>query len=142
MKSGRFKVALLIDDNHIDNIINKKILENNAFVDQIMVYQSAKEALEFLKIHSSDPELFPDFILLDIRMPEMDGFGFLEEFEKLESGLKVNTHIYILSSSLDPSDQRKVAENKLVSKFICKPLTSPHLQSIQSPISHQNKPHS
>ncbi len=126
----KYKRVLLIDDNQIDNIINKKILENQNFADQILTFQSAKDALEYLKNHSTNSDLFPDFILLDIRMPEMDGFEFLNEFEVLESEFKKSCHIYILSSSLDPIDQRKVAENKYVIKFIGKPLTGPHLSSM------------
>lgn len=127
MKKEKFKMALLIDDNPIDNAINQRILKNTDFVEDLVVYQSAKEALNYLKINAKDSNLFPDFILLDIRMPEMDGFGFLSEFEKIESDFKKFTTIYILSSSLDSSDQRKVNDNKIVTRFIGKPLTSFHL---------------
>lgn len=130
MIQGKFKMALLIDDNQIDNIINKRILQNHNFVDKILTFQSAKDAIDYLKINSENFELFPDFLLLDIRMPEMDGFEFLDEFEKINSPFKGQCHIYILSSSLDPLDQKKIAENKYVIKFLGKPLTGPHLNNL------------
>ncbi len=132
MKKGKFKQALLIDDNLIDNLINKKILEKNEIVENIKVYQSAIEAIDFLKDHLADKEEFPDFILLDIRMPEMDGFGFLEEFEKLDTQLKEETSIFVLSSSLDPADNRRMKANKRVVKFIRKPLLNMQLSGFQS----------
>jgi len=131
MIPDKFKLALLIDDNQIDNIINKRILENHNFVEKIITYQSAKDAMDYLKTNSDNSELFPDFILLDIRMPEMDGFQFLAEFENIQSHYKARCSIFILSSSLDPIDQRKVAENKYVVKFLGKPLTGPHLNNLQ-----------
>jgi len=128
--SYKFRNALLIDDNHIDNMINKRILLNHDIAENIHVSISGAEALHYLDEHQNDPDLFPDLIFLDIRMPEMDGFQFLDAYEQLQTPLKSSTIIYMLSSSLDPTDQRKVAENKYVFKFMGKPLSQSHLQTL------------
>ncbi len=125
MNSFKFKSALLIDDNQIDNLINKKILENNLFAEKIVVAGSAEVALNYLKNES--PENTPDVIFLDIRMPEIDGFQFLDEFAKLDSTATNHPKIFMLSSSLDPKDQTKVRESKYVDKFLGKPLSNQHL---------------
>ncbi len=130
MITCRFKNALLIDDNHIDNMINQRILTNYSIAENIISSLSAFEALAYLNQHLQDENIFPDLIFLDIRMPEMDGFQFLEAFEKLNAPFKSRTKIYMLSSSLDPTDQRRVLECKYVLRFIGKPLTSSHLHNI------------
>lgn len=127
MISSRFKNALLIDDNHIDNMINQRILTNYKIAEHIVSSLSAIEALTYLNEHLQDESIFPDLIFLDIRMPEMDGFQFLEAFEKLDSPYKMRTKIYMLSSSLDPTDQRRVLESRFVLRFIGKPLIVSHL---------------
>ncbi len=125
MNSFKFKSALLIDDNQIDNLINKKILENNLFAEKIVVAGSAEVALDYLK--NGSPESTPDVIFLDIRMPEIDGFQFLDEYEKINSLHDNHPKIFMLSSSLDPKDQTKVRESKYVHKFLGKPLSNQHL---------------
>ena len=77
--AARFKTCLLIDDNYIDNFVTRKILESGNFVEEIVVRQSPSDAIEALKIGA----VVPDVIFLDIRMPMMSGFEFLEEYDKL-----------------------------------------------------------
>ncbi len=132
MKNTPFKLAFLIDDNKIDNIINKQILLNHKWALDVQCYLSVREVLEYLRKYQNDQKYFPDFILLDIHMPEIDGFGFLEAFEKLETNLKDLTTIFVLSSSLDPYDQKKARENKFVSTFLCKPLTNQQIAKMGS----------
>src|ERR1700761_4824503 len=94
-----FKLCLLIDDNYIDNFVTRKILEGSNFVEKIIVVRSANEAINSLR----DKLIEPDVIFLDVRMPMMGGFEFLEEYEKLDID-KVHIKIFMLSSSLDPLD--------------------------------------
>jgi CheY-like chemotaxis protein len=120
-----FKTCLLIDDNYIDNFVTRKILQNSRFAEDIVVIGSAAEALNILR----SGNVKPDVIFLDIRMPDMDGFDFLEEYEKIEIE-KENIRIYMLSSSLDPLDMMKSSGNKYITQFIHKPLSQKILQEL------------
>lgn len=126
MSEAKYKLCLLIDDNYIDNMINRKIIENEFFANKVIVKESAEEALEELK--NGDYE--PDVIFLDVRMPQMNAFEFLKEYEKLKLDTNQAPMIYILTSSLDPFDHRKVMESRYVTQFLYKPLTHKKLEEI------------
>ena len=123
-----YKRCLLIDDNYIDNFVTRRILESSNFAEEIAVRQSANEAISALK----DGSVKPDVIFLDLRMPLMNGFEFLSEFEKIEFEGKENIKIFMLSSSLDPTDVKRSTENKYVVQFIHKPLTHKILEELGS----------
>ncbi len=124
--SHHYKTCLLIDDNYIDNFVTRRILEASNFADQVIVSQSATEAIESLR----SGEVTPDVIFLDIRMPMMGGFEFLQEYDKIDIVNKNDIKIFMLSSSLDPTDMRKSMNNKYITQFIHKPLTQKALDEI------------
>ena len=124
--AARFNTCLLIDDNYIDNFVTRKILESGKFVENIVVCQSPGDAIEAQKIGA----VVPDVIFLDIRMPMMSGFEFLEEYDKLSIANKENIKIYMLSSSLDPTDMKQSVLNKYISNYIHKPITHKALDDI------------
>lgn len=125
-----YKFVMLIDEDEIDNIINQKIIESNNFSEQVIVFQTGNEALEFLAANHTDAEKLPELIFLDINMPIMDGFQFLEEFEKLPAPVLEKCKIIMLSSSISPRDIDRAASNKFVKKYLNKPLNSRYLQAI------------
>ncbi len=127
----KFKKTLLIDDNRIDNLINKKILQNNQFAQDIEVFDSARLALIHLQQSVADFEDLPDVIFLDIKMPEMDGFEFLEEFEKLIENISEKCQVLMLSSSMDPYDTKRANENLTVKSLLNKPLSNNILSNLQ-----------
>ncbi|WP_308993613.1 response regulator [Mariniflexile litorale] len=110
---------LLIDDNSTDNYINKLIIEKANITNTIIVQTSPVEALNYLKNVKGD---FPEFIFLDIKMPEMDGFDFLKAYDEFEDDKKRNIHIIMLTSSHNMSDVEKANENPYVKKYLIKPL--------------------
>jgi CheY-like chemotaxis protein len=120
-----FKTCLLIDDNYIDNFVTRKILEGSNFAETIIVVRSATDAINSLR----DGSIKPDVIFLDVRMPLMGGFEFLEEYEKINIDKK-DIKIFMLSSSLDPLDMRKSLDNKYITQFIHKPLTQKALEEL------------
>ena len=120
-----FKTCLLIDDNYIDNFVTRKILEGGNFAETITVVRSATDAINSLR----DGTIKPDVIFLDVRMPLMGGFEFLDEFDKIDID-KSQIKIFMLSSSLDPLDMRKSSDNKYITQFIHKPLTQKALEEL------------
>ncbi|MES2107901.1 MAG: response regulator [Bacteroidota bacterium] len=120
-----FKTCLLIDDNYIDNFVTRKIIEGSNFAESITVVRSATEAIASL----AEGKIKPDVIFLDVRMPLMSGFEFLEEYDKINMD-KDHIKIFMLSSSLDPMDMRKSTDNKYITQFIHKPLTQKALEEL------------
>lgn len=125
-----YSLVMLIDEDEIDNIINQKIIESNKFAESIQVYQTGTEALDYLSKNEKSPDRLPDLIFLDINMPIMDGFQFLEEFEKLGEPIRDKCKIIMLSSSISPRDIDRAASNRYVRKYLNKPLNARYLSAI------------
>ena len=123
--TGSYKTCLLIDDNYIDNFVTSRLLESAKFADTVVVHQSSAEAIEALR----NGTVAPDVIFLDLRMPVMDGFEFLQEYDKLDI-VKDGVKIFMLSSSLDPTDLSRSVDNKYITQFLHKPLTKQILADI------------
>lgn len=117
------KKVMLIDDNETDLFINKKCIQLGAEVESIICKQSGVSALEYL-ITAAD-ETIPDLILLDVRMPEMDGFSFLEKFCMMKSTSNGRTKVVMVSSSDSKEDKQKALtyEKFGVVHYIEKPLS-------------------
>jgi response regulator of citrate/malate metabolism len=116
--------VMLIDDSKIDNYINTKVLEMTGRASTIKAFDSASEAIEFLHY----AKVFPNFIFLDLYMPTMDGFDFLEEFEKLKLDKK-KTKVLLLSGAYDTPEVEKLKKYNWISGFLVKPLTYEALNS-------------
>ena len=126
MSAKKYKTVMLIDDNEIDNLINQKMIEAAAIAETIYTHTGAKSAIEFLKnIEKTDlaHKVLPDIIFLDIDMPLMDGFQFLEEFEKLSAATKKNSRIVMLTSSINPQDFIRSKKYPYVKLYLNKPLS-------------------
>lgn len=130
-----FKVSrplkiMLVDDNIIDLKINSKIIKISGLFDEIILCQSGDEAISYFVNHADQPDQLPELILLDIQMPEMDGFEFLDQYKTLPEKLKSKTLIAMLSSTLDFGDIRRAEANAYVIQLLKKPLLTSSLQAI------------
>lgn len=127
---------MLIDDNKIDLFICKKIIEKSSINHRVRTFKKAHSAIKFLEVFTKKLEyqevFLPDIILLDINMPEMSGFQFLSEFNKLEKSIEKPIKIFMLSSSTNMHDVIKVKSEKHCVDFISKPLTVEELNKIIS----------
>jgi CheY-like chemotaxis protein len=124
----KIKHVLLIDDNEINNYITKAIITKSNIAEKITEMTSAIDALEYLE-SLNNPSEFPDVIFLDLRMPEMDGFGFLDAYIKLSKTNK-QSPVFILSSSTDQNDMQRALQYPVVKKYFSKPLHESMLENL------------
>ncbi|WP_394774832.1 response regulator [Flavobacterium sp.] len=129
-KTYKFDRVLLIDDNDIDNFINERMITTNFFSNKVIVKNSGESALNYLRENSGEDANLPQIIFLDLNMPIMDGFAFLNEYEKLPDTVKKNCKVIVLSSSISPEDINRASTNPLVVKYVNKPLNEKYLAAI------------
>ncbi len=115
---------LLVDDDEINNFISIKLIKKAMNNTNISACLNGKFAIdELLEIQKTDPDKLPDFILLDINMPIMNGWEFLDEYKRLNLDPLGKSKIYIISSSVFSNDISKARSYPLVKNFISKPLS-------------------
>jgi CheY-like chemotaxis protein len=122
------KLVMIVDDDPVFRYISTKMIEkvNSDLV--INLYSNGKEALDFLLENYVDKNFY--YILLDINMPAMDGWEFLQALEKTAFVKTGNVSIHIVSSSVDDSDIKKSESYGLVQGFLHKPLSHDMIKSI------------
>lgn len=121
---NRPKNIILIDDDEINNFINRKLLSRYDHDLAIIEFIVAKEALDHLRKSGNS---LPDIILLDINMPGMNGWEFIREFTKLNLN---GTRIIMLTSSIDQRDEVKASSFSEVKGYFTKPLDNLKIQEI------------
>ena len=128
----------LIDDDPIFVFGTKVILNNNSeFCSSILVYENGREALESLTALLKSENQIPEVIFLDLNMPVMNGWEFLDELCKIPE-ISYKTVVFILSSSMAAKDIKKSKAYKIVKDFICKPLTESKFSKLLEEISMQD----
>ncbi|SDK30597.1 Response regulator receiver domain-containing protein [Catalinimonas alkaloidigena] len=130
-------LVLLVDDNDTDNLINRRMLKLLAFTERTVIANSGRKGLAYLREHKDNPEQLPDLVFLDINMPEIDGFTFMENFSALAPQLKKKVVVMVLSSSDDPQDINRITANPHVAYFITKPLDPAKMSVVQEVFSYQ-----
>ncbi len=124
------KIVWLIDDQEMANFLTTHTLRINKFTSSIRSFTSAKDAIAELKA-CTYTKLFPDFIFLDLDMPGIDGWTFLEVYRKFPGEIKERCTLYILSSSIDEEDINKSKLYEEVRDFLNKPLDKIDLEVIK-----------
>ena len=134
MSKKKVNCILLVDDNSADNYFNEYIIMHGDVCNQTKVALNGLEAIAYLK-KAGEPNQAghfpgPDIIFLDINMPRMNGFEFLEEYKKLDEALKSKVMIIMLTTSINPEDKVKALAYKEVNEFHTKPLSIEVVQEI------------
>lgn len=128
--------VMLIDDSSIDNFVNQKMVERYEFSNNILVFNKARKALNYLQdLDTENPVIWPgkmpSVIFLDLDMPVMNGYDFMEEFEKLSDTLRSYCKIVVVSSTINPADIALALKKYKVFGFFSKPMMKTNLDKLQ-----------
>ncbi|MBS1605008.1 MAG: response regulator [Bacteroidetes bacterium] len=126
----KLNCILLIDDDEPTNFLNKMTLEQSGCANHIRVAQGGQQALDYLEGCGRGDSPRPDLIFLDVNMPAMDGWEFLEKYKLLPKGQKADIVLIMLTTSLNPDDEARTRTMPEVSGFENKPLSHERLQAL------------
>jgi CheY-like chemotaxis protein len=113
---------ILIDDNEIDVVVNTKLLMLANLTESVFSFNSCMAAMDYINENIDSLNQKSNVILLDIQMPRIDGFGCLDEIDKLPESFNGNCKVFMLSSSIDRYDIQRAEANNKVLKVLEKPL--------------------
>lgn len=126
----KLKTILLIDDDEATNYIHRMILKELDCTESILIRGNGIDALEYLTTNVDGKPPQPDLIFLDINMPAMDGWEFLDEYNKLNKNQQAKTVIVMLTTSLNPDDREMASTIPHISGYISKPLTADKMTEV------------
>ncbi len=112
--------VMLVDDDSTDNFLHRRVLEKSGVVESIVSFEHGEDAIEYLRSHRD----LVDLVCLDLNMPRMNGVEFLLEFEKLDYRSGLRPAVMILSTSIGPEVDTKMAMHSCVVRTQPKPLTA------------------
>ena len=120
---------IVIDDSKLDCFIAEKIIRNTGVSNDVRSFTDAREALSYIKDKPAG-STNSTVLIVDIQMPVMNGFEFIEAFEQLPQAVQDNYLVYVLSSSINENDLNRVRSYKSVKHFLNKPLNSSTLTAL------------
>lgn len=113
----------VVDDDDIYQFLIKNQLQSRNLAKKILIFSDGELALDFFKNSLQNQDELPDIVLLDLNMPIMDGWEFLEQYLLLRPKLNKKIHIYIVTSSINQTDVNRAKSISEVSDYIVKPIT-------------------
>ncbi|MCU0444046.1 MAG: response regulator [Microscillaceae bacterium] len=124
--------VLVVDDNEIDTLICAKVIESHRLAKEVVVHNQPQEALNYLiGLAQTHPDQFPDLIFLDLNMPVMDGWDFLQEYKKILVSISKKVILMVTSCTTDYKDFAEIKKHQEISGFMDKPITADKLKKIQ-----------
>jgi len=123
-------IICLVDDDDIYQFTFTQSLKKVNIAKRIMVFSNAYEAIDFLQLHIKEADEIPDVVFLDINMPVMDGWEFLEEYTKIVPTLPKQVTIYMVSSSVNKEDIDRAKSISAVTDYLIKPVEGDAVKGI------------
>ncbi len=116
-------LAFVIDDSPLERVISDMLLRKSFFAKKVVSFSAGADALAYITEHANEPEKLPEIIFLDIQMPVMTGFDFLDKYMEIVGQMARQPIIFIMSSSLNDEDFMEAKKYSVVKRFISKPMT-------------------
>lgn len=126
----KIKCILLIDDDKVTNFYNKKIVKKHNQFENIVAVTSGEDALNYIKNAKKGLCIKPNLIFLDINMPAMNGWEFIEQYNKLDNAFTQDIKLVMLTTSNNPDDLKRSKTIETVDDFINKPLSTDILSDL------------
>jgi CheY-like chemotaxis protein len=130
--SKKLKCIMLVDDNHSDNFFHEREIKKQNPATIVISKNSGKEGLDYLKATNNTENTLPELIFLDINMPGMNGWEFLDAYHNLDKDIQSKVIVVMLTTSDNPDDEAKAKNWDFISDYITKPLTKEILEDIIS----------
>lgn len=125
---------IVLDDDQIQHLIIKRMLMNYDQLNDTIYSTDGHTILDFLKLHKKDESILPEILLMDLHMPKLNGWKFLDHLEVLYPQLIKPITVYIISSSIDPKDIKRCSKYPFVKSYLVKPVTKEALNPIMENI--------
>lgn len=116
-------VIALVDDDKIFQLIASRSIKATQFSGKILQFNNGGEAIQYLEDHASEESALPDLLFLDINMPLVDGWTFMEDYIDLKSRMQKPIRIYMVSSSIDPKDIERARSIRDIKDYVTKPIS-------------------
>jgi len=131
-------VAIIDDDRVFQKITWMKITRKN-YARKVLMFSDGEQAIKFIRDNAANPDELPDIILLDLNMPVMDGWDFMEAFVKMRPHIGKKITIFVATSSVNPEDQRRAIDVSAVTDYVIKPISDDNLYRLFSSMGSDEK---
>lgn len=126
----RFNTVFIVDDDEITQFLLSHKIEDHGFAEEYRSIKKATDAIAYLEENKNSPQALPDLIFLDINMPEMNSWQFLERYESIAQSISKKIHICILTSSLFERDVERAKKHPRVQEYLTKPIQEDTLNKL------------